>query len=204
MLNTISVNEETLTPSKIVCIGRNYVEHIHELQNEVPDQMVVFMKPNSAISNELYCGHQQAINYEGEISFLVKNQRFSAVGFGLDLTNRELQNSLKAKGLPWERAKAFDGAALFSPFVDLHNIDSSLSLQLDINGKTAQNGSIDMMLHKPDQILHELQTFLTLNDGDIVMTGTPKGVGVINQGDSFTGKILINNEVITQSSWIAK
>lgn len=204
MLNTISVNEETLTPSKIVCIGRNYVEHIHELQNEVPDQMVVFMKPNSAISNELYCGHQQAINYEGEISFLVKNQRFSAVGFGLDLTNRELQNSLKAKGLPWERAKAFDGAALFSPFVDLHNIDSSLSLQLDINGKTAQNGSIDMMLHKPDQILQELQTFLTLNDGDIVMTGTPKGVGVINQGDSFTGKILINNEVITQSSWIAK
>lgn len=203
MLNTINFNGTAITPSKIVCIGRNYVDHIHELNNDVPDQMVVFIKPNSAISNELHCSKLEAVNYEGEISFLVKNQHFNAVGFGIDLTKRELQNSLKAKGMPWERAKAFDGAAVFSQFVEISEISDSLSLQLEINGNTVQNGSIPLMLHKPDQILRELQTFLTLNDGDIVMTGTPKGVGVISPGDRYTGKIIQHNDVITQASWTA-
>lgn len=204
MLNSITVNEQSLAPSKIVCIGRNYVDHIKELQNEVPDQMVIFIKPNSAISSDLLSSHQEPLHYEGEICFVVKNRRFSAVGFGLDLTKRELQGSLKAKGLPWERAKAFDGAAVFSPFVEIAQIDESLTLQLDINGETVQNGSIPLMLYKPDQILQELQTFLTLNDGDIVMTGTPEGVGVINHGDSFTGRIIREGEVITECSWIAR
>lgn len=204
MLNSITVNGKPVTPSKIVCIGRNYVDHIHELNNDVPDQMVVFIKPNSAISEHLQCSDREAINYEGEISFVVSNQRFSAVGFGLDLTKRELQTSLKDKGLPWERAKAFDGSAVFSPFVEITGIDDSLSLQLDMNGSTVQNGNIQLMLYKPEQILTELKTFLTLNDGDVIMTGTPKGVGVVSPGDTFTGKIIAQGAMLTQSIWTAK
>ena len=202
-LNTILVNEKVVTPSKIVCIGRNYVEHIKELNNEMPDQMVVFIKPNSAISDQLQSTHEEQLHYEGEICFVIQNQKIFAVGFGLDLTKRGLQAQLKAKGLPWERAKCFNGAAVFSPFVTIDEINSSLTIQLEINGHIAQNGSVELMMYKPEQILEDLQSFLTLNDGDIIMTGTPKGVGVINSGDNFTGKILNNGEIITQYSWNA-
>ena len=96
--NTILVNEKAIKPSKIVCVGRNYVDHIRELNNEMPDQMVVFMKPNSAIADELQSTHEEQLHYEGEICFVVQNQQISAVGFGLDLTKRGLQGRLKAKG----------------------------------------------------------------------------------------------------------
>lgn len=202
-LNTIVVDDKVTTPSKIVCIGRNYVDHIQELNNEMPDQMVVFIKPNSSISGQLRSMHEEPLHYEGEICFVIQDQRFVAVGFGLDLTKRGLQGRLKEKGLPWERAKSFNGSALFSPFVGIDAIPSSLTVQLEINGKIVQNGSVELMMYKPEQILEELQTFLTLNDGDIIMTGTPKGVGVIKQGDCFTGKVMNNENIITQSSWDA-
>ena len=119
-MNTINVNGHTVQPSKILCVGRNYRAHIEELGNEVPDSMVVFNKPNSAISDTLRSDiDNQPLHYESELAFTVKGGNLHSVGFGLDLTKRGLQSALKAKGLPWERAKAFDGAALFSAFVTL-------------------------------------------------------------------------------------
>ncbi|WNC69536.1 fumarylacetoacetate hydrolase family protein [Thalassotalea nanhaiensis] len=202
-MNTINFANQIISPSKVVCIGRNYVDHIHELGNEVPDDMVVFNKPNSAISSELNAFHQEQLHYEGELCFLVEDGKFVAVGFGLDLTKRELQSKLKAKGLPWERAKAFNGAAVLSDFVAIENIDESLSLELCINGEVIQAGGVELMMYKPDQILQELSSFIDLVDGDIVMTGTPKGVGMICQGDIFEGKILLNEKVLISKTWQA-
>ena len=203
-MKTVIVENRIVTPSKIVCVGRNYVEHIKELGSEIPNEMIFFLKPNSAISNELQSFHKEQLHYEGELCFLFENGFFSAVGFGLDLTKRELQNRLKSKGLPWERAKAFDGSALFSKFVEISGISSTLSVELDINGKNIQSGNINLMIHKPDEILTELLSFISLNDGDIVMTGTPKGVGVVNSGHTFLGKIKSNAKVITSAEWLAK
>ena len=202
-MNTISANNQSIIPSKIVCVGRNYVEHIKELNNEVPTSMVLFMKPNSAISDELNT-HSKELHYEGEISFLIKNSKISAVGFGLDLTDRKLQGELKKKGLPWERAKAFDGAAVFSGFVDIDEdkIDK-LNLKLYINGKLAQFGGVELMIYSPTVILEEISTFCTLEDGDIVMSGTPKGVGTFKIGDEFRGEIYIDDELVVKKTWIA-
>lgn len=186
----------SITPSKVVCIGRNYVEHIKELANEIPDEMVVFIKPNSAISNNLKAHHgDDVLHYEAELSFLYQDGKFTAVALGLDLTKREVQGKLKSKGLPWERAKAFNGSAIFSDFVGFESktVDQ-LSLSLTINLSPTQKGGVSLMMVKPDEILAELQSFLTLEDGDIVMTGTPKGVGVINQSDVFVGQVLLTQE----------
>lgn len=192
-----------ITPSKVVCIGRNYVDHIHELGNEIPEEMVVFIKPNSAISTELSSFHQEQLHYEGELCFLVKNKAFVAVGFGLDLTKRTLQSNLKSKGLPWERAKAFNGSAVFSEFVAIDDISEQFTLELDINSDLIQHGGVELMLYKPSDILAELTTFLELQDGDIVMTGTPKGVGLVNQGDRFTARVLLSNQPLLNASWVA-
>ena len=203
-MNTIIVGNKEIEPSKIICVGRNYIEHIKELNSEIPENMVVFLKPNSAISQKLNSFQIEQIHYEAELCFVYEKERFSAVGFGLDLTKRELQNRLKSKGLPWERAKAFDGSALFSKFVDIPCISPNLSVELSINGKIIQSGKINQMIYKPDAILTELLTFISLNDGDVVMTGTPKGVGIINKGSVFVGKITENNEVIVSAEWLVK
>jgi len=203
-MTTITVENQLITPSKIVCVGRNYVGHIRELGNEDPDQMVVFLKPNTAISTELRSSHPEPVHYEGELCFLYWNGTFSAVGFGLDLTKRDLQNRLKEKGLPWERAKAFDGSAVFSTFREISLISPRLTFELSINDKTVQSGDIDLMIYKPNRILTEISTFMTLLDGDIVMTGTPKGVGKISQGEIFTGTIRDDGETVTGGTWPAK
>ena len=117
-MNHIYFNHKEWYPSKVVCIGRNYTEHIHELNNEVPSEMVFFIKPNSSISTQLsFPKGVKSCHYEAEISFMIQKGKITAVGFGLDLTLREVQTQLKAKGLPWERAKSFLGSAVFSPFV---------------------------------------------------------------------------------------
>jgi 2-keto-4-pentenoate hydratase/2-oxohepta-3-ene-1,7-dioic acid hydratase in catechol pathway len=160
-MSAIIFNSESIKPSKIVCIGRNYVEHIRELGNEVPDEMVIFIKPNSAISQELNSFHKEPLHFEGELCFLVKNGVFAAVGFGLDLTKRDLQSKLKAKGLPWERAKAFDGSAVFSEFVAIDEIDHTLSFELTINNELVQIGTVALLMYKPHERFTVLQTFLT-------------------------------------------
>ncbi|MBC8441055.1 MAG: fumarylacetoacetate hydrolase family protein [Deltaproteobacteria bacterium] len=202
-MKTIIVDNRVISPSKIVCCGRNYVEHIEELGSEVPDEPVIFMKPNSAISEQLHSFHLEPLHYEGELSFLFEDGRFSAVGFGLDITKRALQNKLKSKGLPWERSKAFDGSALFSKFIGIDQVSQNLSLELSINGKVVQSGDISLMLYKPHDILLHIQSFISLNNGDIVMTGTPKGVGQINSKDLFCGKVMDNDSLMTSSEWVA-
>ena len=203
-MNTISVNGNTVQPSKILCVGRNYRAHIEELGNEIPDSMVVFNKPNSAISSTLYSDiNNQPLHYESELAFTVKEGKLDAVGFGLDLTKRALQSTLKAKGLPWERAKAFDGAALFSAFVTLPKDIEDLSLQLNVDGEQRQAGGISLMIYTPVQIIRELESFTTLEDGDIIMTGTPAGVGEIKAGQGFEGEVLLAGKTLVSATWIA-
>lgn len=202
-MKTIIVDNRSVSPTKIVCIGRNYIEHIKELNNEVPEEPVLFLKPNSAISEKLFSFHQEPLHYEGELSLLYEEGRFSAVGFGLDITKRTLQNKLKAKGLPWERCKAFNGSAIFSQFVAIENISPTLGLELSINGELVQSGNINLMINKPGDILASISCFMSLENGDVLMTGTPKGVGKIKAGDVFCGKIVDNDSTITSGEWLA-
>lgn len=204
MKSTIRFETVPETPSKIVCIGRNYVEHVRELGNAVPDEMVVFNKPNSAISETLMAAHcHEPLHYEGEICFGVLGGEFKFVGFGLDLTKRELQSKLKSKGLPWERAKAFDGSALFSDFVKLECSFESLELELLIDGATAQQGGVCQMMFKPQEMLKQINQFCRLEDYDIVMTGTPKGVGKVTAGSKYEGIVRSGSSELVRSEWIA-
>lgn len=203
-MNLVIVDKKPVIPSKIICIGRNYVDHIAELGNEFPDEMVVFLKPNSAISTQLQSFHQEALHYEAELCFLYQQGRFSAVAVGLDLTKRRLQAKLKAKGLPWERAKAFNGAAVFSDFVLIDKIENSLGLTLAIDGNIIQAGGVELMMVKPDAILTQLQDFIDLEDGDIVMTGTPKGVGEIVSDSQFIGQVIYQGKPLVSATWLAK
>lgn len=197
------MNGNKIIPSKIVCVGRNYVEHITELGNEIPENMVVFVKPNSAISDSLISTHEEALHYEGEICFVYHQGSFTAVGFGLDLTKRTLQSRLKDKGLPWERAKSFDGAAVFSEFVAIEDMQCQFEVELSINETLVQQGDVSLMMYSPSEILIELQSFMSLEDGDIVMTGTPKGVGLIHTKDCFSGKIKCEGKTLVAASWVA-
>lgn len=198
-MNKIFLDDIEITPSKVVCIGRNYMDHISELNNEVPEEMVFFIKPNSSISNRLnFPKNQNSCHYEAEISFMIEENKISAVGFGLDLTLREVQSKLKQKGLPWERAKAFNGSAVFSKFVPFSNDIENLSIELYINDELKQKGSYSQMINKPVEIINEANSFLSFEDGDILMTGTPSGVGEFKIGDIFIGKILYKQEVLIE------
>ena len=203
-MNSIEFQGHCLCPSKIVCVGRNYVAHIAELGNEVPDSMVLFSKPNSAIAKELVSGVKEAHHYEAELCFLVENRAFVGIGLGIDLTRRELQSGLKEKGLPWERCKAFDGSAVFSEFVPMPPEGSRLSFSLEINDSLVQQADSSLMIHSPTAILGEILSFMTLEDGDIVMTGTPKGVGVISSGDRFTGRVHFEQREVIVKKWSAR
>jgi len=203
-MNSIDVDGRAVTPSKILCVGRNYVRHIEELGNEIPDQMVVFAKPNSAIGDRLHATREgETLHYEGEIALLVEGGRYTAAAFGLDLTRRALQSELKSRGLPWERAKAFDGAALFSPFAALDGPVTGLSLRLTVDGEERQAGSVGLMMYKPAFILEELSRVFTLEDGDIVMTGTPAGVGPIDPGATFEGTVFADDAPLSSAQWTA-
>jgi 2-keto-4-pentenoate hydratase/2-oxohepta-3-ene-1,7-dioic acid hydratase in catechol pathway len=203
-MKSIKLDGNDVFPSKIICIGRNYVEHIKELGNEIPKEPVIFIKPNSAISADIHSGIPGEIHFEGEISIVVRSGEIAAVGFGLDLTKRNLQSSLKAKGLPWERSKAFDGAAVFSEFVTFNGQVNNLRLELYINDRLAQQGGCDLMMYRPEKILAEIKSFLSVEDGDLIMTGTPAGVGPVHAGDRFTGKIFDKDELLVEASWVVQ
>lgn len=202
-MNSVSFEGRAVVPSKVVCIGRNYVEHIAELNNETPSEPVIFMKPNSAISEQLRAGAGDDFHYESELSFLIQDGQAAAVAFGLDITNRAVQATLKAKGLPWERAKAFDGSAVFSDFVTVEKDLSYLSLTTHINGELVQQGGVELMMLKPDDILAEVSSLFTLEDGDIVMTGTPAGVGPYCAGDHFRGCVYSGAQLLVVGEWVA-
>lgn len=200
-MKPVKLNGKDVFPSKIVCIGRNYVEHIKELGNEIPAEPVIFLKPNSSISSVIRSGVIDEIHYEGEMTFMVRAGQLAAVGFGLDLTKRNLQSGLKSKGLPWERAKAFDGAAVFSELVEFTGDITALRLELYINEQLVQQGSYELMMNKPGEILAETSQFLSFEDGDLIMTGTPKGVGKLTAGDRFNGKIFEKNTLLVEGHW---
>lgn len=203
-MNAIEFEGQTLYPSKVICLGRNYAAHAAELNNEVPQQPVIFIKPNSAISDRIVLSNTDSIHYEGEITFLVLAGEICGLGFGLDLTKREVQNQLKTKGLPWERAKAFDGAAVFSPFIPLAaELLDQLRMELWINGELKQAGDSSQMLAPPRAFLAEAADIMTLADGDLLMSGTPKGVGPLQRGDQLTGKIYAQDRLLLTARWQA-
>jgi 2-keto-4-pentenoate hydratase/2-oxohepta-3-ene-1,7-dioic acid hydratase in catechol pathway len=199
----IRFEEEDVFPSKIVCIGRNYIEHIRELNNEIPEDMVVFNKPNSALSKDLYYFSEDT-RFEGEICFLIKGKQIAGIGFGLDLTKANIQNKIKEKGLPWERSKAFDGSAVLGHFVKFNGNLTQLRFELFINDQLRQEATYDLMIYKPTVMLNEIESFMSLQDGDIIMSGTPKGVGNYKVGDVFRGIVYQNDKVLVESFWKVK
>jgi 2-keto-4-pentenoate hydratase/2-oxohepta-3-ene-1,7-dioic acid hydratase in catechol pathway len=203
MMRTVQYKNQSYEVSKVVCIGRNYVEHIEELGNEVPSSMVIFNKPNSAISDTLYY-FSSFCRFEGEICFLILDGKIKGVGFGLDLTHADIQDKLKSKGLPWERAKGFDNSAVLSAFVPISEDMGSLEMKLYVNNQLVQFGSYDLMMYKPHTMLAEIQSFMTLEDYDIIMSGTPKGVGTYAIGDKFMGQIFWKGELLLEKEWIAE
>lgn len=187
---------------KIIAIGRNYADHIAELNNERPDDPVIFLKPDTAIllDNEAfyYPTFSNDIHYEVEILVKINNmgkniskefahKYYSEIGIGIDFTARDLQTKLKEKGLPWEKAKAFNGSAPVSKFIskekfkDLNNLNFSLKK----NNEIVQDGNTSLMLWNIDEIIEYVSKFFTLKVGDILFTGTPKGVGPVKIGDQL-------------------
>jgi len=191
---------------KLICIGRNYAAHIDELQNERPAQPVVFIKPDSAVlpkEQDFYIPEfSQDVHYEVEV--LVKINKvgkhiapqfaqkyYDEIGLGIDFTARDLQSKLKAKGLPWEKAKGFDGAAVigkWNPKSMYENVDK-LGFSLLKNGEIVQKGNTDLMLWKIDELIAHVSTYFMLKKGDILFTGTPSGVGGVERNDYLEGWI---------------
>jgi 2-keto-4-pentenoate hydratase/2-oxohepta-3-ene-1,7-dioic acid hydratase in catechol pathway len=195
--------DEKLDVSKVICIGRNYVEHIEELGNEIPSEMVVFNKPNSAITDELHY-FSDACRFEGEICFLIQNKQIAGIGFGLDLTHADIQNKLKSKGLPWERAKAFDKSAVFSTFIPYDGDIRTLEMRLTVNEHLVQFADYSLMMYKPKVMISEIHRFMSLEENDIIMSGTPKGVATYKAGDRFVGQIFSDERLILEHSWIVQ
>lgn len=199
---------------KIICIGRNYAEHAKELKNEVPTSPLVFMKPSTALLTDgkpfYHPDFSSNIHYELEIVLKIsKNgkaiqQEFAAsyyeeVGLGIDFTARDLQDTLKSKGSPWELAKAFDHSACVGAFTPKSALDmSALHFQLLKNGHVVQNGDTSDLIFSFDYIISYVSKFITLQKGDLIFTGTPAGVGKIEIGDQYIG-VLEGNEVLNCS-----
>ncbi len=194
---------------KIICIGRNYAAHIEELKNEKPGQPVVFLKPDTALLKGgapfFYPDFSTNIHHEIELVLKISkegkyiqtqfaNRYFDEIGLGIDFTARDLQDQCKAKGLPWEIAKAFNGSAPIgdfksvTEFSDLKNID----FHLEINGEVKQKGNTSLMLFDFATIISYVSQFFTLKKGDLIYTGTPAGVGPVHTGDQLIG--FIGNE----------
>lgn len=209
--------QDTVTPSKIVCIGRNYIAHAIELNNPPPEQSIIFLKPNSSISKDIYLPIGEEVHYETEICFLIKESQLFAVGLGLDLTKRALQSRLKEKALPWERAKSFNGSAVLSPFIPLEecipgfstqtteqNPFANLKLKMSIDGHIKQQGFCSEMTISPEIFLNEVLTFMHLEDGDILMTGTPAGVGPLQVGHLIEASLYWQEQQILKQDWTAQ
>ena len=181
---------------KIICIGRNYVAHARELNNDVPEKPVFFMKPDSAlvISNRpfFYPEFSKDVHHELEVVIRISrlgrsieeryaSRYYNEVGLGLDFTARDLQSEQKKKGLPWEIAKGFDYSAPISEFfpVEKYNDLHNLSFRLDLNGDTVQDGNTSLMIFSFEKIISYVSRFMTLKTGDLIFTGTPAGVGPV-------------------------
>lgn len=193
----------SIRPSKIVCVGRSYAEHAKELGNAVPDKPVLFIKPPSSLvtleEGISWNKNLGTCHYECELSLRIdrplKNEfdpikaleAVGAVTLGLDLTLRDLQDELKKKGQPWERAKAFDGACILSDWIESSEIAplNQVQFQLEINHQIRQKGDTSLLIFELGALLAEISQNFSLEAGDVVMTGTPAGVGALNSGDQL-------------------
>lgn len=191
--------------NKVVCVGRNYAAHAKELNNPIPVEPLLFMKPATTLvpfSDPIPASSfSEPVHYELEVAILLgktlKNadevdasSAIDAVGLALDLTLRELQNELKSKGEPWEKAKAFDGSCPVSSFVPNDNLDlSNLEFELKVNGELKQQGNTSQMLVPIVQLIQYASRHFTLNAGDIILTGTPAGVGALAVGDKLEASL---------------
>jgi 2-keto-4-pentenoate hydratase/2-oxohepta-3-ene-1,7-dioic acid hydratase in catechol pathway len=190
---------------KIICIGRNYAKHIEELENERPNNPVVFLKPDSAIlpnKNPFFIPpFSNDVHYEVEILIKINkvgkhiasrfaHKYYDEIGLGIDFTARDIQQQCKEKGLPWEKAKAFDGSAVIGNFYNKNDFNlENLSFQLLKNNEIVQDGNTQSMLWKIDELISYVSQYFTLKKGDIIFTGTPAGVGKVLENDILLGKI---------------
>jgi len=191
---------------KIIAIGRNYINHARELDNPVPKEPLFFMMPDSALlkNNQpfFYPDFSDEIHFEVEIvvrlNRLGKNiapefayRYYNEIGIGIDFTARDLQKKCKEKGLPWEIAKSFDGAAPISNFISLEKLGdiNNINFRLDLNGDTVQQGNTKEMIFSTDQLVAYVSKFITIKIGDLLFTGTPAGVGPVKIGDRLTAYI---------------
>ena len=203
-MGSVVFKGQSVRPRKVVCVGKNYAAHIEEMASVPAENMVVFMKPATSIGTELFAALDEPLHYEGEICLLMQGGEVAGVGFGLDLTKRDTQAKLKAAGLPWERSKAFTGSALFSEFAAAPKDLSQLGVELVVNHAVRQKADANLMLYPPDVILKELSQFLVLEDFDIVMTGTPSGVGAVRAGERFHGRVLDGEHELVSGAWLAQ
>jgi 2-keto-4-pentenoate hydratase/2-oxohepta-3-ene-1,7-dioic acid hydratase in catechol pathway len=191
---------------KIICIGRNYANHIAELKNERPTEPVVFMKPDSAVllKQHPFVLPEFSNDVHHEIELIVKinkvgkyiepkfaHKYYDEISVGIDFTARDVQDQLKAKGLPWEKAKAFDGSAVIGEFVSKEQFASleNVNFELIKNGAVAQKGNSSLMLWKIDELVAYVSQFFTLKIGDIIFTGTPEGVASVSPNDVLVGNL---------------
>ena len=184
---------------KIICIGRNYAEHAKELGNEIPENPVIFMKPDTAIlkkGSDFYIPEfSDDVHYELEVVLKISkggkyiqeekaSNYFDEIGLGIDFTARDLQSKLKEKGLPWELAKGFDSSAVVSEFYKKSDFDMrNLSFSLMKNKEKVQDGNTSMMIFSPEKIIAFVSQYFTLKTGDLIFTGTPQGVGKVEEND---------------------
>ncbi|WP_047547910.1 fumarylacetoacetate hydrolase family protein [Psychroserpens sp. Hel_I_66] len=191
---------------KLICIGRNYTDHIKELENEKPTDPVVFLKPDTSIllKKQPFFIPDFSNDVHHEVEILVKinkvgkhiakkfaHKYYDDIGLGIDFTARDLQSQLKTKGLPWEKAKGFDGAAVIGDWLPKKNFEdlNNLNFSLEKNGSIVQNGNTSLMLWKIDEIIEYVSKYFTLKIGDIIFTGTPSGVGRVIANDKLNGFI---------------
>lgn len=192
---------------KIICIGRNYAEHAKELKNEIPTEPVFFMKPDTALLKEedFYMpDFTKDLHHEIELVLKITklgkhieeqfaHKYYDDIGLGIDFTARDLQAKAKEKGLPWEKAKAFDNSAPIGKFIPKKDLDSgNIQFELKVNGETRQIGNSKDLIFSFDKIISYVSKFVTLKVGDLIYTGTPEGVGAVKIGDHLEG--LINGQ----------
>ncbi len=214
-MKTIKIKNSTqeYTIGKIVCVGRNYAEHAKELGNEVPEKPVIFLKPASAV---IYSGDKivkpsfgNELHHEVELVLLIGNKvkdanekdaedAIAGYGLGLDMTLRDVQNKLKGKGEPWTIAKCFDTSAVVSDFILKKDYTLTLNeeISLSVNGAIKQKDTLNKMIFNPAEIVSYISSLMTLEEGDLIFTGTPKGVSKTIPGDiinaELTGISIIN------------
>ncbi|ANH81546.1 2-hydroxyhepta-2,4-diene-1,7-dioate isomerase [Niabella ginsenosidivorans] len=198
---------------KIICVGRNYAAHARELGNEVPEEPVIFMKPKSALLRPhlpfYYPEFTNELHYECELVMRVSkngryinrryaSQYFDAITLGIDFTARDIQNELKKKGLPWEKAKAFDNSAIIGKWRPLSDFENTKNINFGLykNDELVQHGNSAKMIHSFESILAHVSKYFTVNIGDLIFTGTPEGVGEVLPGDVLEG--ILEDESVFQ------